>query len=257
MKSTEQQNGTEAKGAMIQRAFSASKKPLWRWVEFTLLIAGVALLVGFAAARLDSYLSSRAALKAFADLDATSTPVQETATPESQPRDEDGAASEPDFANWSEGRIQAYSRTSARQPGALLGVIQAPALHLLAPLLEGTDALTLNRGVGWIAGTARPGEEGNIGVAGHRDSFFRSLKDIKAGDAIELKTRNGIDTYTVEKIQIVAPRDVSVLREQETHALTLVTCYPFYFIGSAPQRYIVTAFLTQHIPIGQTASVSR
>jgi sortase A len=111
--------------------------------------------------------------------------------------------------------------------------------------------------VGRIAGTARPGEEGNIGIAGHRDSFFRGLKDVTAGDAIELKTRSGMDTYLVEKIQVVAPSDVSVLREQETRSLTLVTCYPFYFVGSAPQRFVVTAFLTQHTPFGQTASVSR
>jgi sortase A len=257
MKTTEQKNDAEGKGSAMQRALSVSKKPLWRWVEFTLLIAGVALLVGFTAARMDSYLSSRAAMKAFADLDSAPTSVQETATPENEPREEDEAVIQPDFANWSEGRVQAYKTSKAKQPGALIGVLQIPALHLMAPLLEGTDALTLNRGVGRIAGTARPGEGGNIGIAGHRDSFFRGLKDIKAGDAIELKTRSGVDTYLVEKIQVVAPSDVSVLREQETHALTLVTCYPFYFVGSAPQRYIVTAFLTQHTPVGQRAFVSR
>jgi sortase A len=257
MKTTEQNNNTEAKELAMQRALSVSKKPLWRWVEFTLLIAGAALLMGFAAARLDSYLSSRAALKTFADLDATTLSEQQTATHEKQPSEEDEATIEPDFANWSEGRIQAYKASNARQPGALLGVIQIPALHLVAPLLEGTNALTLNRGVGRIAGTARPGAEGNIGIAGHRDSFFRGLKDVTAGDAIELKTRSGMDTYLVEKIQVVAPSDVSVLREQETRSLTLVTCYPFYFVGSAPQRFVVTAFLTQHTPFGQTASVSR
>src|ERR1700744_144236 len=119
MKSTEQRNDVEAKGSKMQRALSMSKKPLWRWVEFPLLIAGIALLVGFAAARIDSYLSSRAALKAFADLDATPASVQETA-PENQPREEDEAVIEPDFGKWSEGRIQAYKASKAKQPGALV-----------------------------------------------------------------------------------------------------------------------------------------
>lgn len=103
-----------------------------------------------------------------------------------------------------------------------------------APLLEGADAFTVNRGVGRIAGTARPGEEGNIGIAGHRDSFFRGLKDVKAGDSIVLKTTAGIDTYMVDQLQIVSLRDVHVVQAEATPSLTLVTCYPFYFVGNAP-----------------------
>ena len=113
--------------------------------------------------------------------------------------------------------------------------------QLQVPVLEGTDDLTLNRGIGHIAGTARPGEEGTIGIAGHRDGFFRVLKDISPGDTIELQTARVTDRYKVDQIVLVRPDDISVLQPRPVRSLTLVTCYPFYFIGSAPQRYIVHA----------------
>jgi sortase A len=112
------------------------------------------------------------------------------------------------------------------------------------PVLEGTDDLILNRGVGLIAGTARPGDEGNIGIAGHRDGFFRGLKDVGPGDRIELAEEGKTETFVIDNIVIVDPKDVSILARRERPSLTLVTCYPFYFIGSAPQRYIVQASLT-------------
>jgi sortase A len=120
-----------------------------------------------------------------------------------------------------------------------------PKLHLEVPLLDGSDELSLNRGVGHIAGTAYPGETGNIGIAGHRDGFFRRLKDIQVGDLIDLETISRRDSYQVERILIVDPNDVSVLQPGQTRGLTLVTCYPFYFVGSAPQRYIVQASLAR------------
>src|SRR4030095_6627718 len=107
-----------------------------------------------------------------------------------------------------------------------------------------TDDLTLNRGVGRILGTAHVGEVGNLGIAGHRDGFFRGLKDIVPGDEIELFRTNRSDTYIVEKIQIVNPEDVSVLGPTRESSLTLVTCFPFYYVGSAPQRFVVHATIT-------------
>jgi sortase A len=98
--------------------------------------------------------------------------------------------------------------------------------------------------VGHIGGTMRPGENGNIGIAGHRDGFFRVLKDVGPGDAIELATTSRTDTYVVDQIVLVSPNDVSVLQPRSISSLTLVTCYPFYFVGSAPQRYIVQASIT-------------
>lgn len=123
----------------------------------------------------------------------------------------------------------------------VLAELDIPRLNIAVPVLEGTDWLTLNHAVGHIAGTAYPGEPGNIAIAGHRDTFFRGLKDIRSGDRIELLRKDGTDTYSVDQIQIVSPNDVSVLRRGAAPSLTLVTCYPFYFVGSAPKRFIVTA----------------
>ena len=122
-----------------------------------------------------------------------------------------------------------------------LAVLRIPKVHLEVPVLDGTDDLTLNRGVGHIVGTVRPGEDGNIGIAGHRDGFFRALKDVGPGDTIELVTPKRVVRYAVDQIVLVRPEDVSVLQPRSRPSLTLVTCYPFYFVGSAPQRYIVQA----------------
>jgi sortase A len=106
----------------------------------------------------------------------------------------------------------------------------------------------MDRAVGFIAGTARPGENGNIGISGHRDGFFRGLKDIREGDGIELVTATGTDTYTIDSIVLVKPADVSVLAPRPRPSITLVTCYPFYFVGSAPKRYIVQASMNASNP---------
>ena len=124
---------------------------------------------------------------------------------------------------------------------APLAVLRIPRLKLAVPILEGIGALVLDRGAGHIPDTARPGEPGNIGIAGHRDSFFRSLKDVKAGDEIELATRGARERYVVERTWIVDPDDVSVLEPTSAPSMTLVTCYPFYYVGSAPRRFIVRA----------------
>jgi sortase A len=115
---------------------------------------------------------------------------------------------------------------------------------LEVPVFEGTDDFTLNLGAGRIIGTAKPGSSGNIGIAAHRDGFFRGLKDIQEGDEIDLVTAGRRAAYLVDSIRIVTPDDVSVLHARERPSLTLVTCYPFYFVGSAPNRYIVQASLT-------------
>ena len=109
-------------------------------------------------------------------------------------------------------RVRAYRQNSGKHPETPLAVLRIPRISLEAPLFDGTDDLTLNHAVGRIAGTSRPGEPGNIGIAGHRDGFFRGLKDVRVGDAIELKTLKGTDTYVVDQIQIVSPRQVEVLR---------------------------------------------
>jgi len=137
------------------------------------------------------------------------------------------------------------SHTNARMPytGHAIAVLRIPKLSLEVPVLDGTDAITLNRGVGRIRGTALPGQTGNIAIAGHRDGFFRGLKDIHSGDRIELRTPQRTDIYIVDRTVIVDPDDVSVLENGSTPALTLVTCYPFHYIGAAPRRFVVEASL--------------
>ena len=147
-----------------------------------------------------------------------------------------------EYSTWSIQRTKLY-QANLGKPVESLAVLRIPTLHLEVPLLEGTDAVTLNRGVGRIAGTSLLGQGGNIGIAGHRDGFFRRLKDIRTGDAIEVVKISGTDVFIVDQIRITSPADVSVLRPRAKHSLTLVTCYPFYFVGPAPSRYIVEASL--------------
>jgi sortase A len=125
--------------------------------------------------------------------------------------------------------------------GALLGRIEIPRLKVQVAILEGTSSQTLRLGVGHIGGTALPGEPGNIGIAGHRDTYFRALKDIRTDDEIQIQTPAGVARYAVDWIQITAPGDSDILIHKNGSALTLVTCYPFYFVGSAPERYVVHA----------------
>jgi len=155
---------------------------------------------------------------------------------------------EPDFSLWSPQRIKHYQQSLSAQLGPPLALLRIPKIRLEVPVLEGTDDLTMDRAVGFIAGTARPGEDGNIGISGHRDGFFRGLKDIREGDGIEFVTATGTDTYTIDSIVLVKPADVSVLAPRPRPSITLVTCYPFYIVGSAPKRYIVQASMNASTP---------
>lgn len=162
-----------------------------------------------------------------------------------------------DTSLWSEKRIHEYEAVLAENFDEPLAVLRIDRIHLEVPVFNGTDDRILNRGVGRITGTARVGDSGNIGIAGHRDGFFRGLKDIDVGDRVELETSDEVQTYIIDSITIVSPNDVSVLRNEDKSALTLVTCYPFYFIGNAPQRYIVHASLVDDLkPDARPAKVS-
>ncbi len=145
---------------------------------------------------------------------------------------------------WAAGRIDQYKESLDVDTGLPLALLRIPKIDLVVPVYEGTTDLILNRGLGRIVGTAQLGESGNCGIAGHRDGFFRKLKDIGPGDQIELQTITGNDTFVVDNITIVKPENVDVLSQGEEDVITLVTCYPFYFVGSAPKRYIVRAVRT-------------
>jgi sortase A len=126
-------------------------------------------------------------------------------------------------------------------PSGLLGRLEIPRLGLSAILIEGDDAKTLRRAVGHIPGTPLPGQPGNVALSGHRDTFFRPLRNIREDDIIVVTTLQGEYRYRVVSTRIVAPDNVGVLNASEGEILTLVTCYPFYFVGAAPDRFIVRA----------------
>lgn len=203
----------------------------------------------FAAAMIDREAYSRLALRNFDENEAVVT------HPKLQAAIKPVDSGQVDFTLWSPERIQAYRGRIAATKVSPLAVLRLARLDLRAPVFTGTDELTLNRGVGWIAGTARPGEAGNIGIAGHRDSFFRRLKDISIGDTIELDTAQLRATYIVDHIEVVQPNNVSVLRPGPVASITLTTCYPFYMIGPAPQRFIVHAALKEQVEVGSLSTV--
>ena len=142
---------------------------------------------------------------------------------------------------------------SEREPkhSMLIGRLEIPRLNLKVMVREGADESTLRRAVGHIPGTALPGVVGNVALAGHRDTFFRSLRDIRRNDSIDLMTEDGTYRYQVQSTKIVGPRDVGVLAASGGETLTLVTCYPFYYVGSAPKRFIVRATQVAAIPLHQ------
>jgi sortase A len=134
------------------------------------------------------------------------------------------------------------------EQGSWLARLEAPAVNLKATVLEGSDDRTLGRAAGHIAYTALPGEPGNMGIAGHRDTTFSALRQLKPGDRLTLTTAAAVFEYEVSRTWVVEPEDVHVLARTSRPALTLVTCYPFNFIGSAPRRFIVRGDLISERP---------
>lgn len=201
--------------------------------ERMLLFLGLLLLFVFAAVHVYSAIYSHAALRGF--WRSQSSSVSLSVVPSR------GNSGSPDFRLWSEKRIEAYRASLVSNFPSPLGILRISSINLEVPVFQGTDDLTLNRGVGHIEGSSSPGNVGNVGIAGHRDGFFRGLKDVHLGDVVDLYTEKGNSRYVVHEIVIVSPEDVTVLAPQSKPALTLVTCYPFYFVGSAPLRYVVHA----------------
>jgi len=193
--------------------------------EGTSWVLGFAGLLWWGAFQLDVARSTRHDRERFAVLQAASLQ----------------AAGRVDQSLWSAVRINAWRNVSGEPAPPPVAMLRIPKIHLEVPVLPGTDDRTLDHGVGLIEDTAEPGMLGNSGIAGHRDGFFRGLKDIVQGDTIRLDTLHGSFVYRVERTWIVKPEDVSVLEPTPVPAITLVTCYPFYFQGSAPMRFIVRA----------------
>jgi sortase A len=146
-----------------------------------------------------------------------------------------------------------YAPGRIRRPrGTWIARLEAPSIDLSATVLEGSDERTLNRAAGHIEETALPGERGNFAVAAHRDTIFRPVRNLRIGDTLTVTTGERVYTYRVRRTQIVKPDAMSVLDASDHPTLTLVTCYPFTFIGNAPERYVVVADL-----IGEEARSGR
>jgi len=145
---------------------------------------------------------------------------------------------------FAESRVENVNQSEERHlviDGEVMGEMEVARLGLKAIVVQGDSPTILQHAVGHLPGTALPGGSGNVALAGHRDTFFRTLRNIRLGDAITFKTLDGEFRYQVESTTVVPPSDVSVLRPSGGRTLTLITCFPFYYVGAAPDRFIVRA----------------
>jgi sortase A len=229
--------------AASEPAKAGGTRAVLRRLEIALYAVGLALIGLFLIVRTDGALGRKAALSEFRSA------REKAAGPAAATRGHRSgltSMTSPDKSMWSPERIRGFDASLTQHfAAAPLAILRIPSIELEVPVLAGTDELSLNRGVGHIEGTPRPGQAGNVGIAGHRDGFFRVLKDVTAGDALEVESLTGVDHYTVESITIVTPDRVDVLSPTSTPTVTLVTCFPFYYVGNAPKRYIVRAALDQ------------
>ena len=209
------------------------KRPL-RILESGFLTIGVILIVAYVLIRGWGEYQSSSDIRAFEQ-----AMVSESITAEQSAGSSAGYVYETEYALWSDKRINDYHESNARRSDPPLAILSIDKLNLKVPVYNGTDEINLNRGAGRIKGTGRIDTPGNLGIAAHRDGFFRVLKDVELGDSIDMLTYQGNKEFVVSSITIVDPTDVSVLAPTDESTITLVTCYPFYFVGNAPKRYIV------------------
>ncbi|MEH6635798.1 MAG: class D sortase [Halioglobus sp.] len=159
----------------------------------------------------------------------------------SSPKFDDTTA--PDTTLWASGRLADYEASLKAELPPVLGVMEIPSVGLKVPVYSTNTDLVMDRGAGIIDGMSYPHEPGNIGISGHRDGYFRALKDVQVGDTIRLQSLEGEKVFKIDAMQVVAITDTHLLRDTDDQTVTLVTCYPFYFVGHAPKRFIVTASL--------------
>jgi sortase A len=207
------------------------------WVEAGLYLGGVVLLAVFFQIRAEGERQRELGIEAFRQAVDSQVVLQDQVSGESLSM----TVTAPNQELWAEKRVREYEASLKVEAGPPLAVMTIAKLNIQVPVYNGANDFNLNRGVARIKGTAAVDVNGNLGIAGHRDGFFRGIKDIAIGDTIELQTARGDAKYTVSSIDIVDPSDVSVLAPTPEKTITLVTCYPFYFVGHAPKRYIVQA----------------
>jgi sortase A len=204
-----------------------------RWSQYFFFVVGVLALSYCATVLLDKWLFQAYQTwrfeRALKDAQTSARTIQQPASSPLLP-----AQAEAD-------RARAESFGIDGLAGSPLARIEISSIGLAAMIMEGIDGRTLRHAVGHIPGTPLPGQQGNVAIAGHRDTFFRGLRNIRKDDEITLTTLNGTYRYRVDSTQVVAPEHTEVLDDSGEAILTLVTCYPFYFVGSAPKRFVVRA----------------
>ena len=213
--------------------------------------AGIVLTGFFAVQLAQGEVERQGAISAFENqmlLASSATAVEPVAQESAQQRPSaaDVAFSideEPDTSLWAPGRIADYQKSLTADLPPILGVLEVPSVDLAVPVYQTASELVMDRAAGVINGMAYPHEGGNIGISGHRDGYFRALKDVKVGDQIVLQTLEGEKRFTIDATTVVEKTDTHLLKDTREQTVTLVTCYPFYFVGHAPQRFIVTASL--------------
>lgn len=220
---------------------------LRRWIESVAWLAGITLLMLYGSARLLAEHERSRGLELVAA--GASVPAAEIVSPsagDAEPaRSRKPRPAEPpnvDQSLWSDTRAREYAKALTR-PGRPLGALRIPSVGLAVPVYPGTSELNLNRGAAHIEGTAPLGSGGNVGLAAHRDGFFRSLESLRVDAEMFLDVGTRRLRYRVVEIRIVEPTETHVLAPTTRPSITLVTCYPFYFVGNAPLRYIVRAEL--------------
>ena len=231
---------------------------MWKTLETIAWITGLMCVAIWASAHIHHIVVSQASITRFKQVhsefqtqqgeysDRPKLNVQDGATAVPSPVSDAGFAVTPDYRGWSPDRIKQHQNATAFDQSIhasqAIGLIEIDSVGISAPLFAGVDERSLNAGVGLIPHMAAF-QEGNAGIAGHRDGFFRSLRDIALDDVITITTVQQVFQYRVSATFVVEPEDVWVLEPTSTSTLTLVTCYPFYFVGSAPERFIVRAQL--------------
>lgn len=198
-----------------------------RMLERAARLAGCAALAFCALAYATGELGRRADLEA---LEAPTTGLPASPAP-------------PDQSLWSPTRLQEYASSLNIAVGPPVALLRIESVGVEVPVYRDTREIHLNRGAGLIGGMASPGEGGNLGIAAHRDGYFRGLKDLKVGDPVILRARGHRFVYRVASIDIVPKHDVALLGDTADPTITLVTCFPFYFVGQAPLRFVARALL--------------
>lgn len=227
-------------------------------LEVVCWVVGVALIGLYFALRAEGEVERQAAISAF---EAATVRMKSVSGPEATTVRLAGHVSLsyalPDKAHWSQARIHAYEKAEANageRAGFPVAVLSIPKVGLDVPVFAADTARNMNRGAVLVRGTGPVGGVGNTAIAAHRDGYFRVLKNVAVGDLLILQTLSGTWKYRVASLKIVKPTDISVLHQTSVPVVTLVTCYPFYFVGNAPRRFIVKAVALK--PFRQEAGTS-